>query len=235
VLVGGIPAAKPSTLVDDTDSIVIAGEGPRFVSRGGEKLAGALDAFDINVEGLKCLDAGASTGGFTDCLLQAGAQSVTAVDVGYGQLAWSIRTDPRVVVVERTNIRYSSVESLGGPFDVVVADLSFISLCTVVPALATMGTSSADFVLLVKPQFEAGKALVGRGGIVRDAHVRLGTVRKVVGCLGESGLGARGVVRSPLRGADGNVEFLLWAKPGRATVDNVEAELNGRVSYEPDS
>lgn len=234
VWVAGIPAAKANTLVDDQVSISIKDSGRRFVSRGGEKLAGALDVFPIHVEGSRCLDAGASTGGFTDCLLEAGAASVTAVDVGYGQLAWRLQTDPRVHVIERTNIRHADPVALGAPFDVVVADLSFISLCTVVSVLTSCGRPGTEYIVLVKPQFEAGRDQVGKGGIVRDPEVRLEAVDKVVGCFAAEGLGTRGLMRSPLEGADGNIEFLLWARFGAGNVHAAPADLDEGVSYVPD-
>jgi 23S rRNA (cytidine1920-2'-O)/16S rRNA (cytidine1409-2'-O)-methyltransferase len=231
VTIRGIPSLKVSTLVDEQAPIAVSGPRRRFVSRGGDKLAAALEAFPVAVEGETCLDAGASTGGFTDCLLQAGAASVTAVDVGYGQLAWSLQTDPRVRVVERTNIRYANPRTLGAPFGVIVADLSFISLCTVVPVLAACGSEQTEYVVLVKPQFEAGREDVGKGGIVRDPAVRRDAVEKVIGCFAAAGLGARGVIRSPLEGAGGNVEFLLWARWGPATIDRAALRLGEGVSY----
>jgi len=234
VLVGGIPASKASTLVDEQTSVTLEDSKKRFVSRGGEKLAGALDVFPVAVEGASCLDAGSSTGGFTDCLLQAGAARVTAVDVGYGQLAWRLQQDPRVVSIERTNIRYADPAALGAPFDIIVGDLSFISLCTVTPVLEACGGPDTDYIVLVKPQFEAGKNLVGKGGIVRDSRVRLDTVGKVIGCFADAGLGTFGVMRSPLQGSEGNIEFLLWARAGDGPVKSVPTELDEGVSYVPD-
>lgn len=229
-----MPAGKASTLVDEEVPIVIVERGRGFVSRGGHKLAAALEAFPVTVEGKRCLDVGASTGGFTDCLLQSGAASVTAVDVGYGQIAWSIRTDPRVRVVERTNIRHAVPRELGAPFDLIVADLSFISLCTVSPVLAECGAEHTEYIVLVKPQFEAGRKQVGKGGIVRDRRVRLRTVEKVIACFSEVGLGGKGVIRSPLEGADGNVEFLLWARPGPVSMDLAIPPFEEGVSYNED-
>jgi 23S rRNA (cytidine1920-2'-O)/16S rRNA (cytidine1409-2'-O)-methyltransferase len=182
------------------------------------KLAGALDAFAVTVDGRVALDAGASTGGFTDCLLQRGAQRVHAVDVGRGQLAWSLRQDPRVRVYERTNVRDLGAGTLGGAVDLVVADLSFISLRTVAPALLACATTDAEFVLLVKPQFEAGPTRVGRGGIVRDPAVHAAVLREVTGGLADQGLTVTDVVASPLRGADGNREFLVRADRGGTRV-----------------
>lgn len=158
---------------------------------------------------------------------------MTAVDVGYGQLAWRLQQDSRVHSVERTNIRYADPEALGAPFDIVVADLSFISLCTVASKLQACGGSDTDYIVLVKPQFEAGKEQVGKGGIVKDAQVRLATVDKVIACFSAAGLGTRGVMRSPLKGSGGNVEFLLWAHPGDSRVETVPAELDEGVSYVP--
>jgi 23S rRNA (cytidine1920-2'-O)/16S rRNA (cytidine1409-2'-O)-methyltransferase len=176
------------------------------VSRGGLKLAHALRAFSISVRGLTALDAGASTGGFTDVLLQSGARTVYAVDVGYGQLAWTLRTDPRVVVMERTNIR--TLESLPEPIDLAVADLSFISLRLVLPAIARLLTTNGEAVVLIKPQFEAGRGQVGRKGVVRDPDVWAEVLRAVLSSAMEGGWRVLGLARSPVRGPAGNVEFL---------------------------
>jgi len=211
VRVAGMPATTSARRVEAGAPITVVTEGPQFVSRGGVKLAGALAAFAVEVDGRVALDAGASTGGFTDCLLQHGATRVHAVDVGRGQLAWSIRQDPRVLVHERTNVRAIDAAFLGEPVDLVVADLSFISRCTVAPALLACATDAADFVLLVKPQFEAGPARVGRGGIVRDPAVHAAVLREVTDGLVAAGLFVTGVVASPITGADGNREFLVRA------------------------
>ncbi len=183
-----------------------------FVSRGGHKLAAALDAFAIDVGSRRCLDAGASTGGFTDCLLQRGADVVVAVDVGHGQLAWSIRADDRVVVHERTNVRTLGPDQIGGRVELVVADLSFISLRTVAPALVALADDEAPFVLLVKPQFEAGRARLGKGGVIRDVAVRAEVVREVMDDLDRLGLVVVDLIESPITGADGNVEYLAHAR-----------------------
>ena len=216
VLVAGSPAATPARQVSSAEPITVTGPPPRFVSRGGEKLAGALDRFRIDVTGKRALDAGASTGGFTDCLLQAGVAHVYAVDVGRGQLAWKLRTDPRVTVIERTNVRGLEPDMMDGPVDVVTADLSFISLVTVAPALARCATPEADLVLLVKPQFEAGRARVGKGGVVRDPAVHRAVLQEVTSGLAAAGLTVRATTPSPLRGADGNVEFFLHCRRGDA-------------------
>ena len=212
MLVGGLPARSAARRVAADESISVSGEGPRFVSRGGEKLVAALDHFHVDVAGRRALDAGASTGGFTDCLLQAGASHVVAVDVGRGQLAWSLRTDPRVTVVERKNVRYLTPEDIGGPVDLCTADLSFISLSLCAPALARCVTAHADLVLLVKPQFEAGRREVGKGGVVRDASVHRSVLRRVRDRLAAAGIDAVSAMPSPLQGADGNAEFFFHAR-----------------------
>ena len=208
VLVSGAPAGQPGRMVSPAEPIALDGAPPRFVSRGGEKLDAALSRFGIDVAGLRCLDAGASTGGFTDCLLQRGAACVVAVDVGRGQLAWSLRQDPRVIVRERCNARSLTTADTDGPVDMVVADLSFISLRLVAPALAGVAVPGADAVVLIKPQFEAGRDQVGRGGVVSDPAVHQEVVSRVVQELSTSGLEIVEVMESPLRGPAGNVEFL---------------------------
>jgi 23S rRNA (cytidine1920-2'-O)/16S rRNA (cytidine1409-2'-O)-methyltransferase len=212
VLVGGMPARSASRRVAADEPINVSGEGPRFVSRGGEKLAAALNRFDVGVTGRRALDAGASTGGFTDCLLQAGAAHVVAVDVGRGQLAWSLRTDPRVTLLERTNVRHLEPEAMTGPAEVCTADLSFISLSVCVPALARCTSGDADLVLLVKPQFEAGRADVGKGGVVRDPSVHRAVLHRVRDDIAPAGVHTVAVMPSPLRGADGNVEFFFHCR-----------------------
>jgi 23S rRNA (cytidine1920-2'-O)/16S rRNA (cytidine1409-2'-O)-methyltransferase len=232
VLVAGSRADAPARLVDPAEPIALTGDGPRFVSRGGEKLAGALAAFSVRPEGARCLDAGASTGGFTDCLLQHGAASVVAVDVGRGQLAWRLRNDARVVVMERTNVRDLVAEAIGGPVELAVADLSFISLLTVAPALARCTTPAGDLVMLVKPQFEAGRARVGKGGVVRDPDVHRAVLREVRNGLAAHGLLVVDVAPSALRGADGNAEFCFHARHDGATTRPVvsSAALDAAVA-----
>jgi 23S rRNA (cytidine1920-2'-O)/16S rRNA (cytidine1409-2'-O)-methyltransferase len=239
VTVAGQRAAKPATQVTRDAPISIAEEGePRFVSRGGHKLAGALAVFGgsvppgqqsgpagLVVAGRPCLDAGASTGGFTDVLLRAGAAHVVAADVGYGQLAWSLRTDPRVTVLDRVNVRnLDQVEALAPVPELVVADLSFISLTLVLPALVACAAPDADFVLLVKPQFEVGKGRVGAGGVVRDTADRSASVRKVTDAAGQLGLGVLGVTASPLPGPAGNVEYFVWLRRGAPPLDEDQLE-----------
>jgi 23S rRNA (cytidine1920-2'-O)/16S rRNA (cytidine1409-2'-O)-methyltransferase len=222
VLVGGRVGAKPATVVAPDAPLQLVGPDAdaRYASRGAAKLLGALAAFGgPAVAGRRCLDAGASTGGFTDVLLREGAALVVAVDVGYGQLAWALRTDPRVQVLDRTNVRSLQPELIGGPADLTVADLSFISLRTVLPALA--GCTRGELLLLVKPQFEAGPGAVGRGGVVRDPAVRAAAVRDVAGAAAGLGLGVRGATASPLLGPAGNVEIFLWLAPGAPPLDDL--------------
>jgi 23S rRNA (cytidine1920-2'-O)/16S rRNA (cytidine1409-2'-O)-methyltransferase len=217
VEVRGALARKAAAQVDPADPVRVTGEdaGDGYVSRGGHKLAGALAAFTpdgLTVAGRRCLDAGASTGGFTDVLLRAGAAEVVAVDVGYGQLAWPLRTDERVRVLERTNVRTLDADAIGGPVDLTVADLSFISLRLVLPALAGCTAPGGDLVPMVKPQFEVGRDRVGAGGVVRDPALRAQAVIDVATAASAVGLGVAGVTASPLPGPSGNVEFFLWLR-----------------------
>jgi 23S rRNA (cytidine1920-2'-O)/16S rRNA (cytidine1409-2'-O)-methyltransferase len=221
VSVGGITATKPATGVDPAVAVrVVEPAGESFASRGGTKLAGALDDLGgPDPAGCRCLDAGASTGGFTDVLLRRGARQVVAVDVGYGQLAWELRTDPRVDVHERTNVRGLTPEDIGGPVELVVADLSFISLSLVLPALAGCVLPTGDLALLVKPQFEAGREQVGKGGVVRDPDIRAAAVQRVADTAADLGWGVAGVVASRLPGPAGNVEYVLWLRRDAASLD----------------
>lgn len=221
ITVLGIPTPKPATMVEPSTPIELVGPRPRHVGRGGRKLEGALEAFGLTVAGRRALDAGASTGGFSDHLLQEGVASVTAVDVGHGQLDDRISADPRVTVRDRTNIRTTGPDELG-TFDLIVADLSFISLCTVAPSLANLAEEGADLVLLVKPQFEVGKGQVGRGGIVKDPALHVATLEKVIDCLGNEGLGVQATCDSPITGAKGNREFFVWAVAGAPPKDRIE-------------
>jgi 23S rRNA (cytidine1920-2'-O)/16S rRNA (cytidine1409-2'-O)-methyltransferase len=209
VTVDGQVATRPAAPIPESATIEVK-RPPPFVSRGGEKLAHALDRTGIDVTGKRCLDVGASTGGFTDCLLQRGAASVVAVDVAYGELAAKLRDDPRVEVRERTNAR--ELEPLEPPADLVTMDVSFISIATVLPAVLRSVRPGSDLLLMVKPQFEAGREQVERGGVVRDPVVHARAVAKItVACL-DLGLRVRGVVRSPLLGPAGNREFFVWAR-----------------------
>ena len=224
-----MPADRAATLVSPEDAIAIAGPQRRFVSRGGDKLDGALARVNIVVDGKRWLDAGASTGGFTDRLLQGGAASVCAVDVGYGQLDWSIRNDERVVVLERKNVRELRSDDLPWVPDGVVADLSFISLTTVLPALRRVAGPESDFLLLVKPQFEVGKGSVGKGGVVRDPAAWASAIERVVGTAEEQGLGLGAVVPSEVPGPAGNREFFVHLRagmsPGPETMESAIAEV----------
>jgi 23S rRNA (cytidine1920-2'-O)/16S rRNA (cytidine1409-2'-O)-methyltransferase len=218
----GLVATKPTTAVGPEAPIRVtnADQQPDFASRGGHKLAGALAAFTgLEVSGRRCLDAGASTGGFTDVLLQAGAAAVVAVDVGYGQLAWRLRSDDRVQVLDRTNVRTLTPEAIGGPVELTVADLSFISLPLVLPALSACTASTGDLVPMVKPQFEVGRERLGSGGVVRDPRIRADAVRTVVERAGQLGWGLMQVAASPLPGPAGNVEFFVWLRRETARVD----------------
>lgn len=207
VLVNGDRVDKPGTRVSAADDITVKAK-PRFVSRGGEKLAGALLDFAFDVTGRVCADVGASTGGFTDCLLQGGAARVYAIDVGYGQIDLRLRDDPRVVVMERTNARH--VERLPEPVDLVVIDASFISLKILLPVIARWLATRADIIALVKPQFEAGKGEVGKGGVVRSADTHRRVLLDVTDFARQSGFAVRGLTISPLKGPAGNIEFLAW-------------------------
>ena len=210
VTIDGMPAAKPATAVAVSAALTVEGDDERtWVSRGAHKLIGALDAFGLSVDNRRCLDAGASTGGFTEVLLDRGAREVVAVDVGYGQLAWSLRNDPRVIVLERTNVRELTADAIGGPVDLVVADLSFISLATVLPALTSCASDDADIVPMVKPQFEVGKDRVGAGGVVSDPQLRADAVLAVARRAAELQWQSVGVAASPLPGPSGNVEYFL--------------------------
>ncbi|MDL9937188.1 TlyA family RNA methyltransferase [Gordonia sp. ABSL1-1] len=224
VKVNGVIAAKPATNVTrDTPILIVEEQGEDWASRGAHKLIGALDAFaeqGLSVRDRRCLDAGASTGGFTDVLLRRGAREVVAADVGYGQLIWRLQNDDRVHVYDRTNVRHLDPEMIGGAVDIVVSDLSFISLGIVLPALARCCRPGADLLPMVKPQFEVGKERVGHGGVVRDPALRAEAVLNVARQATELGLRTRGVVASPLPGPSGNVEYFLW-------LHNQSGEMSG--------
>jgi len=250
VAVAGQLAGKPATqvAVDAPITVQQASDGPDYVSRGGHKLAGALEVFSsmgaesatgqdhrsgthrLAVSGKRCLDAGASTGGFTDVLLRAGAAHVLAVDVGYGQLAWSLQTDERVTVLDRVNVRNLTPEQVAPPPEVVVADLSFISLTMVLPALAACAAPDADFLLMVKPQFEVGKEKAG-SGVVRDPELRAAAVASVADAAAGVGLGVAGITASPLPGPAGNVEYFLWLRRGAGPLD--DAALRQAIAAGP--
>lgn len=243
VTVAGWPASKASTMIEESVAVEVAASsngGEDYASRGAYKLLGALDHFEpsgLSVGGRRCLDAGASTGGFTDVLLRRGAAAVIAVDVGYGQLAWRLRQDERVRVLDRTNVRSVTPTQIGGPVDVAVADLSFISLRLVLPSvLSCMTTASQtyapqdasdpepDVVVLVKPQFEVGKSQLGKGGVVRDPDLRRTSVQNVADVAHSLGWGTAGVVASSLPGPAGNVEYVLWLRRSASAADPAEVE-----------
>jgi 23S rRNA (cytidine1920-2'-O)/16S rRNA (cytidine1409-2'-O)-methyltransferase len=237
VAIAGQTASKSATQVTKDTPVTVAGDGDadgaaKYVSRGGHKLAGALEAFaGLSVAGKRCLDAGASTGGFTDVLLRAGAAHVVAADVGYGQLAWSLRTDERVTVLDRVNVRALEPAQVAPPPEVVVADLSFISLTLVLPALVACAAPGADFALMVKPQFEVGRGRVGPGGVVRSPQDRADAVRTVANAAAALGLGVLGVTASPLPGPSGNVEYFVWFRAGAPALD--EAALEDAIKSGP--
>jgi len=227
VTVAGTVASKAATAVGTDAAIVVRDDParPDYASRGGHKLAGALDSFGgqgLTVTGRRCLDAGASTGGFTDVLLRRGAAQVVAVDVGYGQLAWRLREDDRVVVLDRTNVRDLTVEAIAGPVDLVVADLSFVSLTVALPALTSLCDPAGDQLALVKPQFEVGRQRLGRG-VVRDPALRAEAVATVSDAAAKLGWGTRGVVASTLPGSSGNVEYFLWLRRGGSPLAQEQA------------
>lgn len=238
VSVSGAVATKPATGVTTDVAIVVAAgaDGPDYVSRGGHKLAGALAVFEpagFAVAGRRCLDAGASTGGFTDVLLRHGAAQVVAVDVGYGQLAWRLRQDDRVLVRDRVNVRELTLEVTEGPVDVVVGDLSFISLRLVLDALLGVTAPDGDLALMVKPQFEVGRERVGKGGVVRDPALRAEAVAGVADASAARGWGAHLLAASPLPGPSGNVEFFLWLRRGPGDLDADDIHTAVRAAAPP--
>ena len=215
VLVDGAAATKAARLVAPSEAIVLTGPGPRFVSRGGDKLDAALTRFGIEARGKRVADVGASTGGFSDCLIQRGATQVLAIDVGHGQLDHGLRNDSRVQVFERTNIRHLDIDEIGGPVNLVVVDLSFISLKVVFERLVALCEPQGDLLMLVKPQFEAGRVEATRGqGIIRNPKVWHRVIKEVSECFSEAKFGVMGVMVSPLRGASGNTEFFLHCRRG---------------------
>ncbi len=230
VAVRGVPASRPTTLVSPADPITLTAPAARFVSRGGEKLDGALARLDVKVAGRRWLDAGASTGGFTDRLLQGGAAAVIAADVGYGQLDWKLRNDERVVVIERLNLREITPDHLPWRPQGVVADLSFISLRLVLPALAGVAEEDADFVVMVKPQFEVGRDAIGKGGVVRDPALWVDSMRGVAGAAAGLGLGLLAAVSSPVPGPAGNREFFLHLRTGGTGDDSLIAAAAAEVA-----
>ena len=232
IFVNGQRVDKPGTAVDPAAKIELHGEPLPFVSRGGYKLDKALKVFPVDPAGKICLDCGASTGGFTDVLLQHGAKKVYAVDVGYGQLAWKLRTDERVVNLERTNLRYVTDEQIPEPIELAVMDVSFISIRLVIPAVKALLIPDADFICLIKPQFEAGREEVGKKGVVRDSAVHERVIREILGFVPEAGLTVEGLDFSPIKGPEGNIEYLCHLKNHAGEMKNFDISALVASSHE---
>lgn len=232
VFVDGKRIDKPGTQVSPDSKIEVKGSAIPYVSRGGLKLEKALKVFHIDPTGMHCIDCGASTGGFTDVLLKNGAEKVFAVDVGYGQLAWSLRQDVRVVNMERTNIRHISHEQIPEALDLAVADLSFISLKLVLPAISSVLKDKAELVCLIKPQFEAGKDEVGKKGVVRDESVHLAVIESILDFVPTIGLTVLGLDYSPIKGPEGNIEYLCYMKKGGGEAPDINAAGIVEASHE---
>ena len=224
VFVNGERFDKSGSTVDDESNIEIRGSGLQYVSRGGLKLEKAMQNFPITLNNTVCMDIGASTGGFTDCMLQNGAKKVFAVDVGYGQLAWKLRCDERVVNLERTNVRYLTAEEVGESIDFISVDVSFISLKLVLPVAKTYLSTNGEMVCLIKPQFEAGKENVGKKGVVRDTKVHIDVVKNIVSFAIEAGFDVKGLTFSPVKGPEGNIEYLIYLKNGSGKLEISENE-----------
>ena len=230
VYVNGQKAMKPGDTVKPTDFVEARG-GAEFVSRGGKKLKKAVEVFGLSLQNKVCMDIGASTGGFTDCMLQNGAKKVYAVDVGYGQLAWKLRSDPRVVNLERTNIRYLTHEQAPEPLDFASVDVAFISLKLVLPVAYEFLSPSGECVCLVKPQFEAGREKVGKKGVVRDISTHIEVLREICAFASETGFAVRGLDYSPIKGPEGNIEYLLWLSKAGIESAAVSPEAVAEVSH----
>ena len=224
VYVNGQKADKAGTEVLDEDKIELQGETLRYVSRGGLKLEKAFESFPIQVQNAICMDIGASTGGFTDCMLQNGAKKVYAIDVGYGQLAWKLRTDERVVNLERTNFRHVTKEQVTDPVNFASVDVSFISLTLILPAAYPLLSDDGEMICLIKPQFEAGKGFVGKKGVVKDSQIHQDTIVKVIDFAVETGFSVLGLTFSPVKGPEGNIEYLVYLKK----------ELSPRLEIDPE-
>ena len=224
VYVNGQRADKAGTEVLDEDKIELRGETLRYVSRGGLKLEKAFESFPIQVQNAICMDIGASTGGFTDCMLQNGAKKVYAIDVGYGQLAWKLRTDERVVNLERTNFRHVTKEQVTDPVNFASVDVSFISLTLILPAAYPLLSDDGEMICLIKPQFEAGKGFVGKKGVVKDSQIHQDTIVKVIDFAVETGFSVLGLTFSPVKGPEGNIEYLVYLKK----------ELSPRLEIDPE-
>jgi len=232
VFVDGQRVDKPGTAVDPEKKIEVRGEQLAYVSRGGLKLEKALKVFPVDPAGKTCIDCGASTGGFTDVLLQNGAAKVYAVDVGYGQLAWKLRTDDRVVNMERTNVRYLTGEQIPEPLDLGVCDVSFISIMLILPAVSALLREGADMICLIKPQFEAGREKVGKKGVVRDEKVHLEVVERFVAFFPTVGFTLMGLDFSPIRGPEGNIEYLAWLRRGSFEAPDIDAAAVVTASHQ---
>jgi 23S rRNA (cytidine1920-2'-O)/16S rRNA (cytidine1409-2'-O)-methyltransferase len=229
VFVKGQRVDKAGTKLSPDVEIEVKGNPIPYVGRGGLKLEKAMESFPIQLEGVTMMDIGASTGGFTDCALQRGASKVFAVDVGYGQLAWKLRTDERVVNMERTNIRYVTVEDIGEPVDFISIDVSFISLLKIMPAVVPLLKEGGTMVTLIKPQFEAGREHVGKGGIVRDIAVHRDVIRHVTDGIAQCGLSPLDLTFSPIKGAEGNIEYLLYSRKDTVGHNDISEDLIDRI------
>ncbi|MDP4092047.1 MAG: TlyA family RNA methyltransferase [Bacillota bacterium] len=230
VLVDGERADKPGVKFNQDINISIKENPLPFVSRGGLKLQKAIDSFGLNLQGKKCIDIGASTGGFTDCMLQRGAEKVYAVDVGYGQLAWNLRNDSRVVCMERTNIRYVKPEQIGEILNFASIDVSFISLKKVLPVAKELTGENGEIVSLIKPQFEAGREKVGKHGVVREPETHIEVITSVLNFSVELGLKVKGLAYSPIKGPEGNIEYLAYLAKSGESIDNIEKIISETVS-----
>lgn len=235
VYVNNQKADKPGMQIKDDDSIEVRSNPLKYVSRGGLKLEKAMSSFDIKLDGLVCADIGASTGGFTDCMLQNGAKKVYSIDVGYGQLAWKLRTDPRVVNMERTNFRYVTKEQLPDELSFASVDVSFISLSLIVPVMRTLMRNDAYAVCLIKPQFEAGRDKIGKKGVVRDKSVHIEVVNNIIGMMLNNGFSVSGLDYSPVKGPEGNIEYLILVQKSDQPVNNLKTTAKDVVMRSHDA
>ena len=235
VYVNNQKADKPGIQIKDDDSIEVRSNPLKYVSRGGLKLEKAMSSFDIKLDGLVCADIGASTGGFTDCMLQNGAKKVYSIDVGYGQLAWKLRTDPRVVNMERTNFRYVTKEQVPDELSFASVDVSFISLSLIVPVMRTLMRNDAYAVCLIKPQFEAGRDKIGKKGVVRDKSVHIEVVDNIIGMMLNNGFSVSGLDYSPVKGPEGNIEYLILVQKSDQPVNNLKTTAKDVVMRSHDA
>lgn len=235
VYVNNQKADKPGMQIKDEDSIEVRSNPLKYVSRGGLKLEKAMSSFDIKLDGLVCADIGASTGGFTDCMLQNGAKKVYSIDVGYGQLAWKLRTDPRVVNMERTNFRYVTKEQVPDELSFASVDVSFISLSLIVPVMRTLMRNDAYAVCLIKPQFEAGRDKIGKKGVVRDKSVHIEVVDNIIWMMLNNGFSVSGLDYSPVKGPEGNIEYLILVQKSDQPVNNLKTTAKDVVMRSHDA